>query len=61
MKPLARKVYERSQNITVLAMRAVRPGAYRIVDGVIIEDGGDLLVEPKAEHVSGVRRKAEPK
>ena len=44
MKPKLRELaWRRSQAITQRAMRAVRPGAYRIVDGVVVEDGGDLL------------------
>ncbi len=59
LKPLARKAYERSQHITVVAQREVRPGAYRIVDGVVIEDGGDLLdhrVLREPPPLSGVRK-----
>ncbi len=50
MKPLAKRAYESSQHITV-AINAVRPGAYRIVNGVPVED---LPEEPRK---SGTRKK----
>ncbi len=53
MKPLAKKVFESSQHITV-EIRAVRPGAYRIVNGVAIED--EEPVDPRSK-VSGVRKR----
>ncbi len=40
---LARKVYERSQHITVRKMKAARPGAYRMANGVALEDGGEEI------------------
>ncbi len=56
MKALAKRAYEASQHITLRAMRAVRPGAYRIIDGVLIEDGGQVIHEIQRP-VSGVRKK----
>lgn len=38
-----RKVREIGERPTVRSMRAARLGSYRIVNGVVLEDGGDLL------------------
>ncbi len=54
VKGIAKKAYERSQNITLVNMPAVRPGAYRIVNDVVLEDGEGRTRQP----ISGTRMKA---
>ncbi len=55
MKPLSDLVRERSQRIT---LPDIHPGAYRIVNGVPVEDDDEhrVLMEPPS--VSGTRRVA---
>ena len=64
-RKIADRVWERSQRPTPAKIRV---GRYRIVNGVVIEDGGDIIDhrvivdvdETSPPKVSGTRKKAKP-
>ncbi len=57
MKPLPRPSTD--TNPTIIAMREVRPGAYRIVNGIVLEDGAEIEEAPHTPRVSGIRKRAD--